>query len=236
MSEFIRQSLHLARKDLLLELRSRDRFVTMMTFAILVAVVFNFALDQTVRVELAPDRYAPIGRSIGGAMVWVTILFAGMLGLGRSFTLEREQDALVGLLLAPIDRGAVFFGKFIANLAMLGVAVVALFFVYGIFFQLPLGRAIGGLTLITLLACIGFMALGTLFSAIAASTRLGDSLIPIVLLPLLIPVVVFAAGATQRLLEGRPLDELIGNVRMLATFDVIFVIVCTLVFGSVVEE
>lgn len=234
--EFVRQSLQVAGKDLLLEFRSRERFISMLTFAVLVAVVFSFSLDPTVRVEVAPERYAPIGRSIGGAMLWVTILFAGMLGLGRSFSLEREQDALIGILLAPIDRGVLFVGKFIANLTMLVIAVVALFFVYGLFFQLPLGQAMGGLVLVTLLACVGFMALGTLFSAVAASTRLGDSLIPIVLLPLLIPVVVFAAGATQRLLEGRPLDDVLANVRMLAAFDLIFLIVCTLVFGSVVEE
>jgi heme exporter protein B len=236
MMRFIRQSLVIAGKDLLLELRSRERLLSMLTFAVLVAVVFNFSLDPTVRVEVAPGRYAPIAGSIGGAMLWVTILFAGMLGLGRSFSLEREQDALVGIVVAPIDRGALFFGKLIANLALLVVAVVALFLVYGLFFQLPLLPALGGLALVTLLACIGFMALGTLFSAVTAGTRLGDSLLPIVLLPLLIPVVIFAASATQRLLQGRPLDEVLGNVRMLAAFDLIFVVVCTMVFGSVVEE
>jgi heme exporter protein B len=225
MSGFFRDAMVIAGKDLVLEIRSRERLYSMLTFAVLVAVVFSFSLDPTVpRLRVA------------GAMLWVTILFAGMLGLGRSFSLEKEQDAMVGVLLTPIDRGALFLGKFLANLALLVIAALAIFLVYALFFQLPLGAGAGGLALITLLACIGFMTLGTLFSAVAASTRLGDTLLPIVLLPLLIPVVIFATGATQRLLLNRPLEEVASSIRMLTAFDVIFLVVCTLIFGSVVEE
>jgi heme exporter protein B len=197
----------------------------MLTFAVIVAMVFSFALDPTVRAQ-----------QIAGAMLWVTILFAGMLGLGRSFSLEKEQDVLVGVLLTPIDRGALFLGKFAANLVLLTITTLLIFLVYALFFQLPIGRSAGGLALVTFLGCVGFMALGTLFSAIAASTRLGDTLLPIVLLPLLLPVVIFATGATQLLLVGRPLEEVMGNVRMLAAFDLIFIVVGTLIFGSVLEE
>jgi heme exporter protein B len=222
---FLRHAWIIAEKDLVLELRSRERLVSMLTFAVLVAVVFSFSLDPTVPV-----------RPIVGAMLWITILFAGMLGLGRSFSLEKEQDALVGVLLAPISRGALYAGKFAANLIMLVATVVVVFFVYALFFPVALLQASGGLALTALLACIGFMALGTLFSAVTASTRLGDTLLPIILLPLLLPVVIFATGATQRLLVGRPLEEVMGNIRMLAAFDLIFLLVCSLAFGAVVEE
>lgn len=225
MADFFRHALVIAGKDLTLELRSRDRLVSMLTFAVLVAVVFSFSLDPTVR-----------ARGIAGAMLWVTILFAGILGLGRSFSLEREQDALAGILLAPIDRGSLFLGKFLANLALLLATELVIFPVYGLFFQIPLWGSGGGIALVVLLASAGFMALGTLFSAVAASTRLGETLLPILLIPLLIPVVIFAAGSTQRLLLGRPLEEVMGSVRMLLAFDVIFVVVCTLVFGAAVEE
>lgn len=215
----------IAAKDLTLELRSRERMVSMLSFAVLVAVVFSFALDPTFR-----------ARAIGGAMLWITLLFAGMLGLGRSFSAEREQDALGGILLSPVDRGAVFLGKLAANLVFLLLTALVVFPVYGLFFQLPYLGAVGGLALVVVLASVGFMALGTLFSAVAASTRLGETILPVLLLPLLLPVVIFAAGATQRLLIGRPFAEVAGSVKMLAAFDLIFVIVCTLVFGSVVEE
>lgn len=221
---FLRQTLVIAEKDLRIEFRSRERLVSMLTFAILVAVIFSFALDPGV-----PTR------GMAGAMIWVTILFAGMLGLGRSFALEKENDALVGILLTPIDRGALFLGKFLANLVLLVLATVAIHLVFALFFQLSLSGA-AGLATVALLACVGFMAMGTLFSAIATSTRLGDTLLPIMLLPLLIPIVVFGASATQRLLLDRPFDEIAGSVRMLAAFDLIFLFICTLIFGAVVEE
>lgn len=225
MRGFFGQALVIAGKDLRIELRSKERVVSMLTFAILVGVVFSFSLDPSVQ-----------SRDIAGAMLWVTILFAGMLGLGRSFSLEREQDALVGVLLTPVDRGALFLGKFLANLVLLVATALAIFFVFALFFQLSLIPSAGGLALITGLSIVGFMALGTLFSAIAASTRLGDTLLPIVLLPLLIPVVFFGASAVQRLIVGRPIDEVIGSIRMLAAFDILFLFVCTLIFGKVVEE
>jgi heme exporter protein B len=222
---FLDQMLAVAGKDLRLELRSRERLVTMITFAALVAVIFSFALDPTVR-----------ARSLLGAMLWVTILFAGTLGLGRSFTLEREQEALTGVLLAPIDRGALYLGKFLANLAILLVVELVVFPVYALFFQASFAGSLPALALVVVLATIGFIALGTLFSAITAHTRLGDTLLPILLLPLMMPVVIFAATATQRLLIGRPVEEIAASLRMLLAFDLIYVAVCTAIFRYVVDE
>ncbi|MDP9347604.1 MAG: heme exporter protein CcmB, partial [Gemmatimonadota bacterium] len=222
---YLGQVAAVARKDLLLELRSRERLVVTGTFAVLVAVVFSFSLDPTVR-----------ARSITGAMIWVTVLFAGILGLGRSFAMEREDEALSGILLAPVDRGAVFLGKFLANLAIL-LAVEALVFpVYALFFGVAFTGSLAGVAAIVLLASAGFMLLGTLFAAVSAHTRLGETVLPILLLPLLIPVVIFAVSGTQRLLVGRPLEEVTGNLKMLLAFDLIYLIVCTLTFGFVVEE
>jgi heme exporter protein B len=215
----------IAAKDLTLELRSRERLVSTLVFAVLVAVVFSFALDPSVR-----------ARSIAGAMLWVTILFAGMLGLGRSFAPEREEDAMVGLLLTPADRGAIYLGKLVANLALLLVVEAVVFPVYALFFQLELGRSLPALAAVVVLGSVGFMALGTLFGAMTAGTRMGETLLPVLLVPLLMPVVIFAAGATQRLLLGRPAAEVAGSLRMLLAFDVLFVVVCTLAFGAVVEE
>ncbi len=225
MGAYLGQVAAVARKDLLLELRSRERLVVTGTFAVLVAVVFSFSLDPTVR-----------ARSITGAMIWVTVLFAGILGLGRSFAMEREDEALSGILLAPVDRGAVFLGKFLANLAIL-LAVEALVFpVYALFFGVAFTGSLAGVAAIVLLASAGFMLLGTLFAAVSAHTRLGETVLPILLLPLLIPVVIFAVSGTQRLLVGRPLEEVTGNLKMLLAFDLIYLIVCTLTFGFVVEE
>jgi heme exporter protein B len=225
MSRALAQLWAVARKDLLLEARSRERFVSMATFAALVAIVFAFALDPTVQ-----------ARSIAGAMLWVTILFAGTLGLGRSFALEREAEALTGVMLAPAPAGAVYLGKFLANLVVVLAVEAVIFPVYALFFGLRFGGAIPGLIAVVVLATIGFMALGTLFAAITAHTRFGETLLPILLLPLLVPVVIFAASATQRLLAGRPLAEIDGSLRMLLAFDLVFLFVCTAVFAAAVEE
>lgn len=225
MGTFVSQVLAIAGKDLRLELRSRERLTSMLVFAVLVAVVFNFALDPAVRAG-----------AVAGAMLWVTILFTGLLGLGRSFLLEREQDALTGLLLAPVDRSALYLGKLLANVTILAASEVVIVPVFALFFQLELGRAPGGIALIVILASIGFMALGTLFSAISGSTRMGDTLLPVLLFPLLLPVVIFAASATQRLLMGRPFAEVGGSVRMLGAFDIVFLVVCALLFGAAIEE
>jgi heme exporter protein B len=225
VGSFASQVLAIAGKDLRLELRSRERLTSMLVFAVLVAVVFNFALDPAVRAG-----------AVAGAMLWVTILFTGLLGLGRSFLLEREQDALTGLLLAPVDRSALYLGKLLANVAILAASEIIIVPVFALFFQLELGRAPGGIALVVVLASVGFMALGTLFSAISGNTRMGDTLLPVLLFPLLLPVVIFAASATQRLLLGRPFDEVMGSVRMLGAFDIVFLVVCALLFGAVVEE
>ncbi|HEX2189620.1 MAG TPA: heme exporter protein CcmB [Longimicrobiaceae bacterium] len=225
MGRYLATVLAVARKDLVLELRSRERLVVTGTFAVLVAVVFSFSLDPTVR-----------ARSFAGAMIWVTVIFAGILGLGRSFGLEREQEALSGMLLAPVDRGALFLGKFLANLAILLAVEAVIFPVYTLFFGLSFAGSLGGVALIVFLASVGFMLLGTLFAAVSAHTRLGETVLPVLLLPLLIPVVIFAVSGTQRLLVGRPFEEVEGNLRMLLAFDLIYLFVCTVVFGSVVEE
>lgn len=225
MTAFFSQVAAVARKDLMLEIRSRERVVSMATFAVLVAIVFSFALDPTIR-----------ARGIAGAMIWVTILFAGTLGLGRSFALEREGDALVGLMLSPAPRGALYLGKFLANLAIVLVVEAVIFPVYSLFFGLEYLGSLPVLVLVVFLATVGFIALGTLFSAMAQHTRHGDTLMPILLLPLLIPVVIFAAAATQRLLVGRPPSEVMSSIRMLLAFDLIYLAVCTAVFGAVLEE
>jgi heme exporter protein B len=222
---FLRQVSIIAAKDLTLELRSRGRIASMLVFAALVAVVFSFALDPT---EPA--------RRVGGAMIWVTVILAALLGLGRAYTVDREEDALTGLLLTPVDRGAFYLGKVGANLALLLATEAVIFPVFGLFFQLQLWRPLPALALVVLLASIGVVALGTLFGAITGSTRLGETLLPVLLLPLVIPVIIYAASATQRLLVGRPFAEVTGSLKMMLAFDIVFLVVCTLVYPAVVEE
>ena len=218
--------LAIAAKDIRAELRSRTALLSAVVFAALVLVIFNFARDPTAvaSVDLAPS------------VLWVTFALAAMVALNRAFTVERENGALDGLLLAPVPRGAVFLGKLIANLTFVGAVEAITLPLFVLFFNVDLGHALPGLLGVTVLATIGFVAVGTLFSAMAVRTRFAELLLPVLLLPFMVPPLIGAVQVTARLLADRPLSEMLGWLRLLALYDVVFVTICTMAFAAVVDE
>lgn len=226
MPEALRLVLVIAAKDIRAELRSRTALLSAVVFAALVLVIFNFARDPTAvaAVDLAPS------------ILWVTFALAAMVALNRAFTVERENAALDGLLLAPVPRGAVFLGKLVANLAFVGTVEAIALPLFVLFFNVDLGHALPGLLGVTLLATIGFVAVGTLFSAMAVRTRFAELMLPVLLLPFMVPPLIGAVQVTARLLADRPLSEMMGWLRLLALYDVVFVTLCTMAFASVVDE
>lgn len=226
MPEAVRLVLAIAAKDIRAELRSRTALLSAVVFAALVLVIFNFARDPTAvaAVDLAPS------------VLWVTFALAAMVALNRAFTVERENGALDGLLLAPVPRGAVFLGKLVANLAFVGTVEAVALPLFVLFFNVDLGHALPGLLGVTVLATIGFVAVGTLFSAMAVRTRFAELMLPVLLLPFMVPPLIGAVQVTARLLADRPLSEMMGWLRLLALYDVVFVTLCTMAFASVVDE
>jgi heme exporter protein B len=224
--EAFRLVVAIAAKDIRAELRSRTALLSAVVFAALVLVIFNFARDPTAvaAVDLAPS------------VLWVTFALAAMVALNRAFMVERENAALDGLLLAPVPRGAVFLGKLVANLAFVGTVEAVALPLFVLFFNVDLGHALPGLVGVTLLATIGFVAVGTIFSAMAVRTRFAELLLPVLLLPFMVPPLIGAVQVTARLLAGRPLSEMLGWLRLLALYDVVFVTLCTMAFASVVDE
>jgi heme exporter protein B len=224
--ETLRLVVAIAAKDIRAELRSRTALLSAVVFAALVLVIFNFARDPTAvaAVDLAPS------------VLWVTFALAAMVALNRAFMVERENAALDGLLLAPVPRGAVFLGKLVANLAFVGTVEAVALPLFVLFFNVDLGHALPGLVGVTLLATIGFVAVGTIFSAMAVRTRFAELLLPVLLLPFMVPPLIGAVQVTARLLAGRPLSEMLGWLRLLALYDVVFVTLCTMAFASVVDE
>ncbi|MEX2526367.1 MAG: heme exporter protein CcmB [Gemmatimonadota bacterium] len=213
-------------KDLTREFRTWERLVAMASFAILTAILFNYALDRT---EVDPAR-------IASGLIWMTVLFSGLLGLGRTFHLEEEEDALVGLLLTPIPREALYFGKVAANAVLLGVIGGLLLGVFGLFFGLEVRGNPWALAGVMALGIVGFTAVGTLFSAISAGTTMGESLLPLLVFPLLVPLILFGGRATALVLSGGPAEALGGPVRMLGAFAVLALVTGGLLFRYVVEE
>lgn len=224
--EYLRQLSALIRKDLALELRTRERIAAMGAFVVLVAVLFNYAIDRT----------AVSMQEISAGLIWMTVVFGGMLGLGRTFQMEEEDGAFQGILLAPIPRDAIYLGKVMANFILLVVVVALVFIVFGVFFDLRFGGEPLVLTLVMLLGVLGFVAIGTLFSAISHRTTMGETLLPILVFPLLVPVVIFGVTATARLFAGRPVAEVSGNVRILAAYAIVGLVAGAGLFRYVVEE
>lgn len=213
-------------KDVIVELRTRERVAAMGGFTILVGVLFNYAIDPTV---VEPQ-------AIASGLIWLTVVFGGMLGLGRTFQLEEEDGTLQGILLSPIPRGALFLGKVVSNFLLLGVVTLLVFGVFALFFGLQFGRHPFALAAVVLLGILGFVAVGTLYSAISARTSMGETLLPILVFPLLIPVVIYGATATTRLFADLPVSEVDGIMRILGAFALAALTVGASLFRFVVEE
>jgi heme exporter protein B len=222
----IELALAVAGKDIRAELRSRTALLTALVFAALVLVVFIFARDPT---ALAATALAP-------SALWVTFALAAMVAMNRGFTVERENAALDGVLLAPIPREALYLGKLLANLAFVGAVELVTLPLFTLFFNVSLWAILPGLLGVMALATIGFVAVGTIFSAMAVRTRFAELLLPVLLLPFMVPPLIGAVQVTSRLLANRPLSELLGWLRLLALYDIVFVTLCTLAFSAVVDE
>ena len=226
MPNSLRLTLVIAAKDIRAELRSRTALLSALVFAALVLVVFNFAREPTV---VAATTLAP-------SVLWVTFALAAMVAMNRAFTVERENSALDGLLLAPVPREALFLGKLLANLAFVGVVELVSLPLFTLFFNVSLWTVLPGIVGVTALATIGFVAVGTIFSAMAVRTRFAELMLPVLLLPFMVPPLIGAVQVTSRLLAERPLSEMWGWLRLLALYDIVFVTLCALAFPAVVDE
>ena len=226
MGRAVRLALVIAGKDLRLELRSRTSLLSATVFAALVLIVFNFARDPTAvsTIDLAPS------------VLWVTVSFASVVAMNRAFTVERENAAFDGLLLAPVSREVLYLGKYLANLVFVLVVEAIALPLFVLFFNVDLGHALPGLLLTLLLATAGFVAVGTVFSAMVVRTRFAELMLPILLLPFMVPPLIYAVKITVLLFAGRPLSDVVEGLRFLALYDVAFITLSVLLFSAVVDE
>ncbi len=212
------------KKDILTELRSREIFSSMFVFVLLVTLIFNFAFELRVEdvVKVAP-----------GAL-WVAFAFAGILGLNRSFILEKDKGCLEGLLLAPVDRSAIFLGKWLGNITFMAFIELLTLPIFSALFNINLFQP--ALFLILLLGTFGFAGAGTLFAAIAVNTRAREVMLPVLLFSISIPIMISAVKATGVILDNSPLSEASNWIRLMVVFDVLFTAISLLTFEYVLEE
>jgi len=221
---FLRQVLAIVQKDLTAELRTKENLSAMVVFALIVLVIFNFAFElQGVDITV-----------VGSGVLWVAFTFSGILGLGRSFAAEKDKGSLEGVLLSPVDRGAVFLGKAISNFIFITL-------MEGV--TLPLFAILNNIALpwlpllpYVMLGTLGFAAMGTLLSAVAASTKMREVMLPILLFPVSIPLLMAAVKLTIGALQARDFSEVALWFNLLILYDVLFLVVAFWVFEYVVEE
>ena len=211
-------------KDLQAEFRSRELFSAMLVFSLLIILIFNFALELDIQTR----------QSVTSGVLWATFAFAGTLGLNRSMAIEKDRGCLDGLLLAPVDRSAIYFGKVISNLAFMLIVEIIVLPVYSVLYNINLFQP--GLLLVILLGSIGYVGVGTLLATMSVQTRTRDILLPILLFPVVVPVLLAAVKASSGYLEGLEFSEILGPLSLLIAYDVIFISLAFMVFDSVVEE
>lgn len=211
-------------KDVRAEFRTRDIFTGMFIFALLAVLIFNFAF------ELRVDNV----RQVLPGVLWVAIAFSSMLGLNRSFVLEQDRGSLEGILLAPVDRSALYFGKMLGNLMFMLAVEVILLPVIVVLFNVNVFQP--GILLFIFLGTVGFAVVGTVFAAMAVNTRAREVLLPVLLLPVMVPVLIAAVKGSANLLDGNPLSDQGNWLRLLAAFDLVFLAVAFMTFDYVVEE
>jgi heme exporter protein B len=221
---YLRKVLAIVWKDVRAELRAKDILSSMVVFAFLSVLIFQFAFD------LRADNV----RLVIPGVLWIAITFAGVLGLNRSFILEQDRGSLEGLLLAPVDRSAIYFGKLIGNLLFIFVVELLLLPLMTVLFNVWLLSP--AIILVLVLGTVGYAAVGTLFAALSINTRAREVMLPILLFPVMVPVFVAGVQAVSWLLDGDSLADIARWLQLLVAYDAIFIAAAMLLFDYVVEE
>ncbi len=221
---FWRKVIAITWKDALSELRTKEIVSSVLVFALLVLIIFNFAFgtDQETMALVAPG------------VLWVTFTFAGVLSLSRSFIMEKEESCLEGLMVCPISRETIYMGKMLGSLLFMLIIEAIALPIFGFLFNLSVLSL--QLVVIIVLATVGFVAVGTLFSALAVNTKAREMILPILFLPIVIPVIISAVKASGLALAGDSWSGLSSWLGIIVAFDVIFIVVSFLIFTFVIEE
>ena len=222
---FARRTWAIVWKDVMVERRSKETVNAVLFFSVLLLFVFEFTLGAD-RERLA---------AVLPGLLWLGVLLAALLGLGRSFLLERENDCWEALLLTPGDKGALYVGKLVGNLLLMALVEVVVVTLFTLLMNVDVARALPGLLVVLALGTLGIAAVGTLFGAMTAHVRARELLFPVLLLPVLVPVLLSIVKSTEALLAGEPLAAVSHWLQLLGAADVIYVVTGLLTFDAVLE-
>ena len=221
---FWRKVIAITGKDAVSEMRTKDTVPSVLVFALLVMVIFNFAFGarQETMALIAPG------------VLWATFAFAGVLSLNRSFVLEKEDGCLEGLMVCPVSREVIYVGKMLGNLLFMLIIEAIALPIFAFLFNLAVLSL--QIVVITVLTTIGFVAVGTLFSALAVNTKARELVLPILFFPVVAPIIISAVRASGLALSGEPWSGLFPWLQIIGAFDAIFLVVSFLIFDFVIEQ
>jgi heme exporter protein B len=214
----------IGRKDLLLEIRNKEVVVAVAGFALLVLVIFTFAID--------PNQGN--AKLVGPGVLWAGIAFAGVTGLNRAFALEVEASTLEALMLAPISRDLIYLGKALGNFLFIAVAQIIVIPLFAVLFNLIVFR--WEMLAIALLTTLGFSAVGTLFAAMSVRVRAREVMLPLLFLPVITPLLMAAVESTSHMVNGRSWSDMAQWLQLAVAFDVAFIVVSAFIFQHILEE
>ena len=225
MSAYARRAWIVLWKDALTEWRSKESLNALLFFSLLLLFLFEFALG--------PDRERL--RAAVPGLLWLGIILASLLALGRSFTVERDNDCWEGLRLAAGDKSAIYLGKLLGNVLTMAAVEVVFLALFGLFYDVDLAPVAWPLGVVLALSTLGLAAVGTLFGAMSAQVRARELLLPVLLLPAQVPLLLAAVTLTQGVLQGQPLADSGHWVKLLAAADVVYVVVGILTFEFILD-
>lgn len=236
---FVAKTWLMTRKDMTIEARGRETLPAMIAFSFAVTLLLAFSLPPDVVVSAEAVLGAgtvPVTEVLAG-FLWVTVLFAGLIGFARAFEVERADGALDPLVLAPVDRAGLFTSKAVANLVSLVAMEICLVPLFALLFGVNLGGRWFVFIFVMALTNLGFVTIGTLFSALAAQTRSRELMLPILALPLLVPIFIAATELTGDLFAGEGLATVAsrGWFGILVASDIVFAVIGALAFEFAVE-
>ena len=222
----LKAAYRIAWKDVLGEVRNRETIGSMFFFSLLVILVFHLSLSLNRETTLA----------VAPGLLWLALTFTSLLGLGKAFAAEQENECLEGLVLAPIPRAGIYLGKLLGNLAFLAAVEAVLLPLFLALQNMAVGTGLPALLLVLLLGSLGLSILGTLFSALTTHVRAREVMLPLLLLPLAVPLLIGAVQATGAVLRQEPWSAFGHWIRLLGVFDLVFLVVSLWVFPYLIEE
>ena len=224
----MKHAFYIAWKDLKAEFRTKEMLNSMIVFTLLVMIVFSFAFNEVLGDHDLITLVAP-------GILWISFIFTGMLGLGRSFSGESEEGCLEGLRLCPVERTSIFTGKVVSSAVLIFIVELVTVPLFIVLFNYTISD-LPSLALVMLLGTLGFVFVGTLLSALTVNTRTREILLPVIIFPVITPVILSSVTATSKILGGDGFASIMGELQLLAAYDIIFFIAAELVFEYVIEE